>query len=329
MKKIAAGVVGLFLVLIIAGTVVIAFSAPTPPPAMASVETAFDHVDFSALPPKQFFVARDGTRLVYRAYRGDPKDVVVLIHGSSGTSASMHVLASAIHARGPTVFALGMRGHDGTGRYGDVDYIGQLDDDVVDFMSQVPPRSAARKTLLGFSSGGGFVLRFASGANATLFDRYVLVSPQMSARTGLMRPNAGGWVSVAIPRIVALSLLTRMGIHNFEYLPVIDFAVMPGHATQTSQYTFRMQQNFGPRFDALGDLGRVPRPISLFAGARDEIFYTDRYARTLKPARPDLALTIVPGMGHMDMITKPEPTKLIAASLMSQKPAGREGTGGR
>jgi pimeloyl-ACP methyl ester carboxylesterase len=319
MRAFALGLAGLLVTLVVAGAAIVAFNAPTPPPPMTSVETAFDNVDFSALPPKQSFVARDGTHLAYRLYKGDPKDVVVLIHGSSGTSSSMHVLAQAINARGATVYTPSMRGHDNTGRYGDIDYIGQLDDDLVDFMKQVPAKGVTRTTLLGFSSGGGFVLQFAGGKNGTLFDRYVLVSPQMSAHTGgLMRPNGGGWVSVAVPRIVVLSLLTRAGIHNFEGLPVINFAVAPGHVTQTSQYTFRMLRNFGPSLDYEGDLRRVPRPISIFAGANDEIFYTTRYNATLKPVRPDLAVTIVPGMGHMDMIVKPKAVETIAESLVPQ-----------
>jgi non-heme chloroperoxidase len=319
MKTIAVGLAVLVVLVVGVAGAVLAFDAPTPPAPMASVDTALDHVDFRDLPPKLEFFARDGTKLAYREYQGDPADIVVLVHGSSGTSASMHVLAEAIHAHGPTVYALAMRGHDGTGRSGDIDYVGQLDDDVVDFMQQVPPKSVVHATLLGFSSGGGFVLRFAGGPNGALFDRYVLVSPQMPPGSPLMRPNGGGWVSVAIPRFVILTFLSRSGIHTFDYLPVIAFAVTPGSKIQTAQYSFRMLENFGPRSDYLGDLRRVPRPVSLFAGSRDEIFYSDRYNSTLRPVRPDLALTLIPGMDHMDMIVKPEAVSAIAASFT---PAG-------
>src|SRR5262245_50259820 len=97
---------------------------------MQSIGDAFKDAAFTGLPAVRRFTARDGAALAYRAYPGDPARIVILVHGSSGTTASMHFVAQAIHAKGPTVYALAMRGHDGTGRSGDIDYIGQLDDDI-------------------------------------------------------------------------------------------------------------------------------------------------------------------------------------------------------
>lgn len=297
------------LVVVICGAIgaSLAFTAPTPPPPMKSVENAFVGADFNAMPERSHFTARDGTRLDYRAHPGDPNIVVVLVHGSSGTSASMHFVAQAIHRGGATVYALAMRGHDGTGRYGDVDYIGQLDDDVVDFLKTLPPKpQGGKRILLGFSSGGGFVLRFAGSPNGHLFDRFILVSPQMPARSPLMRPNGGGWVSVSIPRVIVITMLDRIGIHAFDGLDAIEFAVAPeDRAVQTASYTYRMLRNFGPTDDYLGDLKRAPGPVAVLAGQKDEIFHSDRYAATLKPVRPDVSVTLVPGLGHMDMTTKP------------------------
>src|SRR5664279_5320221 len=116
MRRMLIALAALALVAVAGFAAVIAFSAPAPITPMASVEDAFAGVDFSDMPPVRHFTARDGTALVYRAYPGDPKRVVVLIHGSSGTTASVHPLARAIRARGATVYTVAMRGHDGTGR---------------------------------------------------------------------------------------------------------------------------------------------------------------------------------------------------------------------
>jgi non-heme chloroperoxidase len=62
--------------------------------------------------------------------------------------------------------------------------------------------------------------------------------------------------------------------------------------------------NFANR-DYLAGLGRTKRPMALLAGADDEQFYADRYGPLLKPAKPDLSVEIVPGPGHVDMITEP------------------------
>jgi pimeloyl-ACP methyl ester carboxylesterase len=295
---------------------VIALSAPAAPAPMHGVADAFKGLAFNDLPALRHFTARDGTALAYRAYPGDPARVVVLIHGSSGTTASMHFVAQAIHAKGATVYALAMRGHDGTGRSGDIDYVGQLDDDVVDFLRTLGPRPAGqRRTLLGFSSGGGFALRFAGGANGTLFDQLILVSPQFPYDAPTARPDAGGWVSVAAPRLLALSALDRLGITAFDGLPVLAMAVDPTRAVQAGQtpvYSFRMLRNFGPSDDYLGDVRRFHGTIALYVGSNDEIFRAERYAPLLKPLRPDVAVTVLPGLGHMDMTVKPPALEALA-----------------
>ena len=297
---------------------VIAFDAPKTPPAMASVSRPFAGVDFSGVPPKRHFTARDGTALVYRAYPGDPKRIVVLIHGSSGTAESMHLVAKAIAARGATVYALAMRGHDGTGRSGDIDYIGQLDDDVVDFLDTLGPRASGEtRTLLGFSSGGGFALRFAGGPNGKLFDRLILIAPQFPYFAPTVRQGAGGWVSLALPRIIALGLINRAGITAFNGLPVLSMAVDRARLAQTGLtpvYSYRMLRNFGPGDDYLGDIKRAPGPVGVFDGEKDEIFKADRFAPLLKPLRPDLTVTVIPGLSHMEMTLKPAALDAIAAA---------------
>ena len=314
---IALGVVAL---VVAAGFgAVIAFSAPAPVAPMASVADAFAGVDFSGMPAVSHFTARDGAALVYRAYSGDPNRVVVLIHGSSGTTASVHPLARAIRARGATVYTVAMRGHDGTGRSGDIDYIGQLDDDLIDFLKTLgPKKSGETRTLIGFSSGGGFALRFAGSANGGLFERLILISPQFPHDAPTVRPNAGGWISIAIPRFVALSLLSRVGITAFNGLPVLAMAVDPKRAAEVKQtpvYSFAMLRNFGPSDDYLGDVKRVRGTISLFVGSEDEIFRSEQFEPLLRPVRADIKVKVLPGIDHMGMTLKPAALEAIAAAV--------------
>ncbi len=309
-------IVSLLLLLVfgVGGLAVALAMAPAVPPSLQTVETAFAGVDFSDMPAASSFAARDGAKLTYRLYRGDPAMVAILVHGSSGTSGSMHAVARAIHARGWTAYTLSMRGHDHTGRAGDIDYIGQLDDDLADFMKTIP--AGPKPVLLGFSSGGGFVLRIAGGSDGRLFERFVLVSPQLPARSPVMRPNAGGWVSVALPRIIALEILSRFGIHAFDGLTTLAFAVAPQNRdAQTASYSYRMMRNFGPTDDFLGDLNRAPGPVTVLAGRDDDLFYADKYEGVLRPARPGLKLTLIPGMRHMDMTVKPVAVEAIADAV--------------
>lgn len=306
---------------VITGAAILLLDSPTPPKPLASIEHAFDGVDFSNLPKASRYVARDGTQLLYRAYPGDATTTVVLIHGSSGSARGMHVLAEALQRRGANVYALSMRGHDGTGRSGDIDYAGQLDDDLADFMKTLPAKQPHEtRTLLGFSSGGGFVLRVAGGRYANLFDRFVFVSPDLPYNAPTIRNGDGAavWAVPAIPRIVVLTILSRFGIHAFGGLPVLAFGVPPeNRKRQTAFYSFRMLQNFGATPNYLQDIKRAPGEVSLFVGDKDELFYSDRFAPLLKPARPDLAVRIIPGMGHMDMSIKPAAVDEIAASVVT------------
>ena len=159
----------------------------------------------------------------------------------------MHELAQALRSAGVTVYVLDVRGHGGSGRRGDIDYIGQLDDDFADFVAQLgPPGRGETRTLVGFSGGAGFSLRFAGGPYGLLFDRYVLLSPILPG-SAAWRPNAGGWVDIALPRLMIIAYLGGLGIHWFDGLPVISYAVPPDPSLDmTASYSYRLSMNSAP-----------------------------------------------------------------------------------
>src|SRR5690606_20128494 len=129
------------------------------------INDPFKTADYSSLPPTSRFTSRNGDRLAYRAYPVNDrsaKNAVVLIHGSSASSISMHTLADALAQAGHPAYALDIRGHGDSGAKGHIDYIGQLEDDLEDFVKALGLSSEA--VLVGFSSGGGFALRVAGSA---------------------------------------------------------------------------------------------------------------------------------------------------------------------
>src|SRR5882672_100738 len=110
------------------------------PPPLASISETARAVDRSTMPDLTRFQARDGTGLAYRHYpaRGAAVGrVAVLVHGSSGSSTSIHALGDALAARGVEAFAVDIRGHGASGTRGDIGYVGQLEDDLVDFVAVV------------------------------------------------------------------------------------------------------------------------------------------------------------------------------------------------
>jgi pimeloyl-ACP methyl ester carboxylesterase len=307
MRIVAWIFVGLIAVVLVAVAGILAFDAPAKPTPLASISEPFDHVDFSDLPSVRTYAARDGAMLGYRAYEGGGTQVVVLIHGSSDDGAGIHPLAKALRDAGASVYVPVVRGHRGSGRSGDIDYIGQLEDDLADFVAVLKPlHPDASFTLIGFSSGGGFVLRAIGGPDEKLFDRFIMISPLLPYGATTGRPGIGGWISLALPRTIAVAILNGFGIRWFNGLPTIAFATSATAPNLTSVYSFRLMTDFGPPDDYLTRLGRSRKPTALLVGGADEVFYPDRFAPLLQPVRPDLRIVVVPGVGHIGMTVTPE-----------------------
>jgi non-heme chloroperoxidase len=317
MRKVLWAFAGLIVVFLGALGGVLAFDAPVKPPPLASISEPFAGADFSDLPTVQTYAARDGTKLGYRVYEGSGAQVVVLIHGSSDDGAGMHPLAKALRDSGASVYVPVVRGHGNFGRNGDIDYIGQLEDDLADFVAVLRPlHPNASFSLIGFSSGGGFVLHAIATPDEKLFDRFIMISPALPQSAPTIRPNTGGWVSVAKPRIVVLAILNRLGIDWFNGLPIVAFATSPKAPNLTSVYSFRLAVDFGAPRDYLTALGRSRKPAALLVGGADELFYPDRFAPLFEPVRPDLRITIVPDIGHIGMTVAPAGIAAVRKSFM-------------
>ncbi len=289
----------------------IMFGTSAPPPPLKSVVDLATAVATRKMPDAVRFAARDGTPLAYRAYPAAGREIVILIHGSSGSSRNMHAVAETLQRSGIDAYALDVRGHGGSGRLGDIGYIGQLEDDLADFVAHLRRTyPSAPMVLLGHSSGGGFVIRVAGSAINHLFSRYVLLSPFLRHDAPTSRgSDGGGWVKPFLPRIIALSILQRLGINWFFGLPVLAFAVPPD-APVTKTYSFRLWANFGPGIDYIGSLDRANAPAAILVGQDDEIFRADNYAEALASVKQRVSIELIPGVTHMGIVS--ETTALAA-----------------
>lgn len=307
-------------VMLLAGAV--AFGTSPPPPPLALIAQAVAGAPAPDLPALQTFAARDGTPLAYRAYPAAANEVVVLIHGSAGDSHALHAVGRALASAGITAYALDLRGHGASGRRGDIDYVGQLEDDLADFLQVLARRHpGARRTLLGHSSGGGFTLRVAGGPLGDAFDRYVMLAPLIHPQAPTTRPNAGGWVQVHLLRLLALRLLDRLGLPVFQDLPVLAFALPPTAARQaTLAYSYRLQLNFRPHEDFRADVRGMTRPGLVLVGADDALFVADAYAPLLSPLQPRLAVRVLPDVDHLTLVSEPGALAAIVAAVKLPQP---------
>ncbi|NYH15510.1 alpha/beta hydrolase [Paraburkholderia bryophila] len=307
------------VVVFLVGLAVVAWAlvkgGPKPPPPLDSINEPFKSIDTSDLPPLERFTARDNTALAYRLYPSrvaKARGSVVLIHGSSASGVSMHTLAKALAAAAYDVYVPDVRGHGESGRKGTIAYIGQLEDDLSDFLDEVQPRGP--RTLAGFSAGGGFVLRYAGDARQLAFERYVLLAPLLHHNAPSTVPGGGGWVSVGMPRTIVLVLLNKLRITVFNHLHTVAFALAPLAAAKlTPQYSYNLMQNFRPHDHYRANIRATRRPLEVLVGANDEAFYAEAYAGEFVDAGRVVPVTIVPGVGHIGLTLEPAAVAEIVA----------------
>jgi alpha-beta hydrolase superfamily lysophospholipase len=225
-------------------------------------------------------------------------------------------LGKALSAQGLWFLAPDIRGHGETGRRGDIDYPGQLDDDLADLVAAVRAQHPnARLILLGFSSGGGFALHVAATPLGKSFARTVLISPMLGVNAPTIRPDLRTWGVAYVPRIIAIVLLNRIGVHAFDHLPVLAFAVDPKQAEHLTQhYSFLLMNAFGTA-DYAADLRNASSPVAILVGEQDELFAARKFPPTVAAIRTDIPVTLVPGLDHIEMTTDPRAVPAILAAI--------------
>ena len=266
-------------------------------------------VDYTSIPKLKTFTARDGRQLAYRHYPSQSDKVIILLHGSGWHSQYYLPLAKFISSEGlAQVYTLDLRGHGYTPeRRGDVDYIGQLEDDLADFIAMIR-KDNPRVTLIvgGHSSGGGLAIRFGGGKYGYQADAYMLLSPYLQYNAPTIRPNSGGWARPYTGRIIGLTMLNNIGIRWFNDLTVIDFN-MPKEArngTETLSYTYRLNASYAPR-DYKKDLSAITQPLFVIAGSADEAFFADQFEPVISQFTK-VRVKLLDGVTHMGIVVSPK-----------------------
>jgi alpha-beta hydrolase superfamily lysophospholipase len=286
------------------------------PPELKSISAYRKLMDYSTLPELSRFQARDGSTLAYRHYPAQAPSagrIAVVVHGSSGSSqGAVHALSLALAARGVQTYAVDIRGHGASGSRGDIAYLGQLEDDMADLVSEIRKTNpTAPLTLLGHSSGGGFALRIAASPIQNLFARTVLLAPYLGYDAPSSRPNAG-WANADIPRFLALTVLRKLGMPWAESLPAIAFAVPPDSSQRlTATYSFRLMRNFDAS-DYRADFAAATRPVTVFSGSADELIDASKFSETVAGRA---TVKIIDGIDHMGIVYDPAAISVIAEDV--------------
>jgi alpha-beta hydrolase superfamily lysophospholipase len=277
------------------------------------------------IPEYSSTTSKDGSLIYYRKYppliENNSRNIAILYHGSSAHSMSMHVLAMQMSKQNIEVYTIDVRGHGKYEDKGHIKYIGQLEDDLEYLAKEIKTKNINNKkiNLIGFSSGGGFVLSASSNKNISkYFDNIIAISPMISPNSPTYKQDTA-WAAPSIPRIIALTILNQFKITYFNNLNVVNFAVdknMLKETDLTSYYDFNLQQNYGMDIrDYETQIKNINIPTTVVVGEKDEVFYADKFEPMFKSLNPKIKTIILKDHGHLDITLSDEATKYISSLI--------------
>jgi len=272
--------------------------------------------------PLQFAVARDGARLAYRDYAGSQNRVLIVYHGSGTEGGYLDPLARRIAGAGlARVIVPNARGHYRSGsRRGDIDHIGQLEEDLEDLITHLNLDSAGvRLVLAGHSSGGGFAARYAGSQYGRRLSGLILLAPYLGYKAPSSRTSSGGWVNVDTGRIIQISYLNGTGDRSRNGETVLTFNMPQGvrNGMETLAYSYRLMTNFGSNSDYAEDIAGVTAPILVLAGAADGAMNSAGYEEMFRD-EADTTVQILEGVGHLDIVSNAAAMNRIANWLANR-----------
>lgn len=259
------------------------------------------------IPPLEPYQARDGTSLSFRRYQAKSNNYVILLHGSSAHSAYLHPFAKYLSdTNDANVCALDLRGHGvDPQRRGDIDYIGQLEEDIADLIANIKSTAGddAKFIIGGHSSGGGTALRFGGSQYGSLVRGVFLLAPYFGHDAPMVKKNAGGWAAPSILKIIGISILNGFGIKRFNGTKVLRFNLPEGYQNghETLEYSFRLMIGMHPT-DYKESLSNIDLPLLILVGTKDEALNPTKFEPNILPYHYDVEVTYVDESSHLGIV---------------------------
>jgi non-heme chloroperoxidase len=254
------------------------------------------------------YTTRNGSILFYRYYSSAADTAMILLHGISEDSKYLFPFAEKLSSTGLAhVFTPDLRGYGpNPERRGDIDYVGQLEEDLADLISciklQLP--HVKRIVMAGHSAGGGTAIRFAGSPYADQVDAYLLLAPHLGPGNPTERP-ADGHRKLHMGRVVMLSVLDAIGIKRWHGVTAMELYRRPEemHDGLATKLSFRLLLSRSP-MKYKRDLTKLLKPTLVLVGAEDEVFHADRYEAVMG-MYTKAQVRIVPESNHDGLLLNP------------------------
>jgi len=268
------------------------------------------------------FLMRDGKYLYAQKFEKESNLTIIVLHGVLSSSLEMNRVSGMLRKNlDAEVYALDLRGHGKSdGKPGDIDYIGQYEDDLADVIKSVHDEKPDGKIILaGHSMGGGIELRFAMKKNHPKVDGYILFAPLLGQNTPTFKKQQNNsdtsnnkkepFMKIDFSRIIGLKMFNSIGVHKYDYLPVLFFN-LPKEAPLT-KYSYRSDMSMAPN-DYKAGLHAVNKPLLVLVGQNDEVFDASVFVPTVKNnSRGEVA--IIKNETHNSIINSKKGMNIIKA----------------
>jgi pimeloyl-ACP methyl ester carboxylesterase len=309
LKRATVGVVGIITAWVAIGLVLIATPAPTFDSKAFTIPERGPPRACSETSNARCFTMRDGVVLHGESLGSGSDTTVLFLHGVMSDASDLRPAAEALQkATGATVISLDQRGHgQSAGRFGDIDYVGQYEDDVADVVTALGRTIGnGRLILAGHSMGGGVAMRYAAKRSLPPVDGYLLYAPHLGEEAPTtshesIQPagSVESPVKLHLRRTIGLLMLKSVGISAFDGLGTLYFNVVQGN--NLMHYSFRAMISCAPD-DYKVALTADDKPLLIVAGSKDEAFKASEYPGAAQLHKAGEAV-IVPGQTHDGILT--------------------------
>lgn len=258
----------------------------------------------------------DGTRVWY-ADTGRAGQVVLFLHGFSGSSSATGHFATRADAAGLRFVAPDLRGHglsgkpSGTGAY-------DMQRFIEDFSAVADACGVERVHLVGHCLGGMVAVAVAAALPERVATLTLVATSLQPAAEQQMAARAEQWS----PHWVR-SLARHAFPAGTDAPPHVDYAafddtgdfywprMVADYRALSADTAFAIIERL-KRFDLVGDASAVAAPALVVHGARDSVF-PPTSAERVAGAIPGASLMVLPGHNHVSLVLRPDSPLFDAA----------------